>query len=128
VISGRKNRFADCFRLGCLSHHVADYFTAPHNRTGVAGFCMDHRGYENQLHLYFKEQMANEGVMIEDLSIRSIGFWKQMESEHEKYLEEIALEESFETDYSYIKAQNMLIFSIFMSVRLAETKGNLIYA
>ncbi len=117
VISGKYNRYADCFRLGCLSHHVADYFTAPHNRTGLAGFCMDHRGYENELHKFFKNQLRENGAKRAEEDIRAIEFWKQMSLLHVKYMERIGEQETFDTDYSFIIEQITLLFGIFMDQR-----------
>lgn len=117
LISGKYNRYADCFRLGCMSHHVADYFTAPHNRLGVAGFCMDHRGYEMRLHDYFKESLKENGAQTEELCMPSISFWKCMESKHESYLEAISREESLETDYEFIMEQVTTLFTLFAENR-----------
>ena len=117
VISGNYNRYADCFRLGCLSHHVADYFTAPHNRSGVAGFCMDHRGYENQLHKYFKERLKECGAKTEENTMCAIEFWKQMRMQHTEYMDCIENEESFDTDYTFIIEQITALFGIYLIQR-----------
>ncbi|SFQ03610.1 Zinc dependent phospholipase C [Lachnospiraceae bacterium XBB1006] len=117
LISGRYNHYADCFRLGCLSHHVADYFTAPHNRMGMAGFCMDHRGYEMRLHDYFKESLKEEGAHSHAVSMSTISFWKNMELKHEDYLDAIAKEESIETDYEFIMEQMTTLFWLFAEQR-----------
>ncbi|MCR4955879.1 MAG: zinc dependent phospholipase C family protein [Lachnospiraceae bacterium] len=128
LLSGKKNNLADCFRLGCLSHHVADYFTAPHNREGVAGFCMDHRGYENNLHLFFKEQMEKEGATVEELDMLGIEFWKQMCLKHQEYMDIIREEESFDTDYAFIREQNLMLFMIYMRVRMQCANRRVVYA
>jgi|GEM_PF-1690563 len=122
MISGKYNHYADCFRLGCMSHHVADYFTAPHNRTGVAGFCMDHRGYEMRLHDYFKESLRKEGAQTNATDISSIAFWKSMEGRHEHYMDAIASRESLETDYEFIMEQMKTLFVLFAENREIHKK------
>lgn len=112
ILFEERNKFADSFRLGCLSHHLADYFTAPHNRTGVAGFCMDHRGYEARLHRVFKDQLKKktskeqlfqpEAVIAVPEDIDGWNFWKHIGIRHQAYKELTSKKESLHTDYQYI--------------------------
>ncbi len=117
VISGKHNRYADCFRLGCMSHHVADYFTAPHNRYGVAGFCMDHRGYETRLHQLFRQRLAERGAFVVQEDMQAIEFWKKMGLSHEEYLKRNELSESMETDYEFILHQITTLFNLYTKKR-----------
>lgn len=45
------------YRIGVLSHFLADFFTSPHNRVGVKGFCFNHRNYESRLHKIFEDNL-----------------------------------------------------------------------
>ncbi|MEG0806190.1 MAG: zinc dependent phospholipase C family protein [Lachnospiraceae bacterium] len=99
VLFGEHNHFANSFRLGCVSHHLADYFTAPHNRTGVKGFCMDHRGYEMKFDAFFKNKLENLNTEEMKNDIESREFWQHVNRCHEEYMD---ANESFTNDYSYI--------------------------
>ncbi|MGN0170673.1 MAG: zinc dependent phospholipase C family protein [Lachnospiraceae bacterium] len=117
LMSGKNNRYADCFRLGCMSHHVADYFTAPHNRDGVAGFCMDHRGYETRLHQLFRQRLAEHGAYAGQEDMQAIGFWKKMGLSHEEYLKRNQIQESLDTDYEFILYQITTLFHLYTKKR-----------
>lgn len=103
----------DSFRLGALSHHVADYFTAPHNRKGVGGFVKDHRGYENELHRVFKKHLKNEGAYIESSRINRNEFWKTMKNRHDDYIESNKIKENMDKDLGYIKEAVTNLFHLY---------------
>ena len=114
----KSNHYADSFRLGCLSHHIADYFTAPHNRYGVKGFCMDHRGYEERLHSYFKQELKTVGARNEEKEMSAFSFWSLIASKHQEYMDVNDVEESILTDYRFISEMIGNLFSVSMERRL----------
>lgn len=92
-------RYRDCLKLGLLSHHIADYFTAPHNRIGVSGFCTNHRCYEKRLNKIFKKNLQDKSL-VRDLTCYNINeFWDYMINLHNSYVLE---RESCYTDFYYI--------------------------
>lgn len=120
----QRNHFANSFRLGCLSHHLADYFTAPHNRSGIKGFCMDHRGYETRFDTFFKQQLADrkqkepkENMHLNLSSPQE--FWVQMKKKHDEYMSN--KDESFHEDYSYIYDTISNLFTAVQKKRKAAT-------
>lgn len=117
----KSNHYADSFRLGCLSHHLADYFTAPHNRYGVKGFCMDHRGYEERLHSYFKQELKTSGArkeQVEDNELSAFSFWSALATKHQEYLNANHFGESILTDYQFISEMIGNLFHVSMERRL----------
>ena len=114
----KSNHYADSFRLGCLSHHLADYFTAPHNRMGVKGFCTDHRGYEEKLHSLFKQELKENGAKINTVQPSAWEFWKALSEKHEAYIQENTRGESLITDYTFISETIANLFQVSMQRRL----------
>ena len=114
----KSNHYADSFRLGCLSHHLADYFTAPHNRTGVKGFCTDHRGYEEKLHAFFKQELKENGAKSRDQQPEAWEFWKALAEKHEEYIRANIEGESITTDYTFILDMIANLFQVSMDRRM----------
>lgn len=112
VLYKNSHKLSNSFRLGCLSHHMADYFTAPHNRIGVKGFCTDHRGYENRLDLFVKAKLQEVGAKSKHERINPLTFWQELKRKHEEYMIENQVEESFETDYKFIGEMIADLFQI----------------
>lgn len=114
----KSNHYADSFRLGCLSHHLADYFTAPHNRIGVKGFCTDHRGYEEKLHSFFKQELRENGAKTNKEQPSAWEFWKALSEKHEAYIQANTIGESLITDYTFISETIANLFQVSMQRRL----------
>lgn len=92
-------KYRECLKLGLLSHHIADYFTAPHNRVGISGFCLNHRDYESELDKVFVNNISHI-YQIQDLSeISKSDFWSYLITLHSFYMKE---KESYFNDMYYI--------------------------
>ncbi len=93
----RKLTWADYYRLGVLTHFLADAFTFPHNEA-FQGSMLEHAEYEAQeLHPAFQQAARRE---IEELNFgREKNLWELFCSAHSEYLRE---EPSPWRDISYI--------------------------
>lgn len=83
------------YRVGVISHFVADFFTSPHNRKGVKGFCTMHRGYELDLDRFFKVNFK----YYKFSSIDYIDFKNYLYSLHKEYMSK---DFTLRNDFSYI--------------------------
>lgn len=83
------------FKLGVVGHYLADFFTSPHNRKGIVGFCTDHRGYENQLDRFFKVNLCDYKFSSSNLC--DLDFF--VENYHTDYMTK---DSSYKTDFNYI--------------------------
>lgn len=83
------------FRVGVISHFVADFFTAPHNREGLKGFCVRHRGYENDLDKFFRDNLS----YFKFSKVSNFSFENYLNSLHDDYM---STDTSIEVDFGYI--------------------------
>ena len=83
------------FKVGVISHFLADFFTAPHNRKGIKGFCLRHRSYESDLAKFFKYNLEN----IEFSSCTDLDFENYVFLLHSSYMSK---DRSIEYDFDYI--------------------------
>lgn len=84
------------YRVGVLSHFLADFFTSPHNRKGLKGFCFNHRNYESKLHKIFKNNLYNFSFhCLTDCNVEDY-----LVSLHTQYLE--LVDTSVYVDFEYI--------------------------
>lgn len=84
----------DYYRLGKLTHYVADSFTYPHNGN-FAGSLADHCAYEVTLHRSFSQMLFGKITEI-CTDIKSFG---DIEELHEQYMQENG---TAECDMNYI--------------------------
>lgn len=84
------------YRVGILTHFFADFFTDPHNRVGVKGFCFNHRNYESRLHRFFKDNINDFNIISE----RDVLLKNYLVNLHTKYIESDIHE--YENDFNYI--------------------------
>ena len=83
------------YKVGVISHFMADFFTAPHNREGVKGFCMKHRGYEVDLDKFFRDNINSfKGSSIKEFNLKNYLF-----NLHSDYIYE---DPCISTDFTYI--------------------------
>lgn len=109
------------FKLGYVSHYLADFFTAPHNRVGIKGFCFNHRNYEDDLDLFFRDNLPSfnlythsnilsdnyfDNFPCDGLSLRTeylsdyiLDFYVYLTELHKRYLEQ---DSCLSTDFEYI--------------------------
>lgn len=83
------------FKVGVISHFLADFFTAPHNRKGIKGFCTRHRSYESDLSEFFKCNLES----IKFSSQRHFDFENYLDFLHSDYIKQ---DEALEIDFNYI--------------------------
>lgn len=83
------------FKLGIIGHYFADFFTSPHNRKGVVGFCTNHRNYESELHRFFKCNLSS--YKFPSTKYYNLDIF--LNSYHTKYMNE---DSCYENDFKYI--------------------------
>ena len=94
----------DYYRLGKLTHYVADAFTYPHNRI-FQGSLLQHCRYEQELHCEFVSALRRQGTDSGDL--QRIRRFQDIENLHEEYLRHAG---GCEADCGYIlKVSGMLL-------------------
>lgn len=91
-----KERFGinEYYKLGKLMHYIVDSFTFPHNDI-FKGSLREHCKYEQELH----EEIFNELEHYNNIPIKSIEEFTDIETLHEKYIEVAG---SKTVDYSFI--------------------------
>ena len=102
--SKNKLGIRDYYRLGKLTHYVADAFTYPHNRI-FQGSLLQHCRYEQELHCEFVSALRRQGTDSGDL--QRIRRFQDIENLHEEYLRHAG---GCEADCGYIlKVSGMLL-------------------
>lgn len=94
--NGRWN-LVSAYRLGYVTHYLADYFTAPHNTHGEFGF-KDHCVFEKQQLRMLRNQLGTQQVTDMQFEGQS-DVMEYLKNQHDEYLEK---KPEVETDCDYI--------------------------
>lgn len=93
---GRWN-LVSAYRLGYVTHYVADYFTAPHNEHGEFGL-RDHCAFEKQQLYRLRSQLRGQWNTPKQYQMQG-DVMEYIKTIHDEYLEQMP---QVETDCSYI--------------------------
>lgn len=89
LINGKQNKRRYYLNLGQVTHHVADYFTFPHNRT-YSGGLREHCGYEEKLMHRLREYLtggdAEKNMEPKGQFASPESLYDFIAKKHEKYL------------------------------------------
>ena len=114
-------------QLGEVTHHVADYFTFPHNRH-YEGNLKDHCKYEKNLLIQLREYLNTfDASKKEDLQVHFDSLEDLFEFIKEKHEEYMSRKRNVEDDCRYIVTVNYQITQGIIQL-LEDRKHSLVYA